>query len=277
MDEKTMKLLTIASPQNEQIKFLSALRLKKNRQLHGCFLLEGMQAIITAAQAGRAIKKIFFTEAAMASPAFYEVIQQQQARQVPCFLIDEKVALRVSARDNPLTAFAIVESWQAPLADLTIKPDGLYLALDRVRDPGNLGTIIRSLAAFGGTAIILIGESVDFFSPEVARASMGALSHCAVYNVSEDEFLDQCNKWRLATVPQNIRPHVTATVVTGGIDCTTASYPRPQILLLGNEQQGLTDKLVKIADSQVTIPMVGDVESLNLAMAASIMSFVVSK
>ena len=256
-------VLTITSAQNEKIKFLSSLRLKKNRQAHGCFLLEGVQAIIDAAEAKRTIKQIFYTDRAMQVKKFASLVNNHPQ----CFLVDDKVALKISQRDNPLTAFAIVDTWQKNISDLKVTGDGFYLAIDRGRDPGNLGTMVRGLMAFGGRAIILIGESVDFFSPEVARASMGAINHCAIYTASEEEFL----AWR-ATNKNNI--HVTATVPRNGVDCHNLPYPRPQVLLLGNEQQGLSDALLAVANHHATIKMTGAVESLNLAMAASIMMFV---
>ncbi|MDI9314207.1 MAG: RNA methyltransferase [Hydrotalea sp.] len=258
----------ITSAQNEKIKFLTALRLKKNRQAHGCFLLEGVQAIIDAANANRAIKQIFYTTHAMQVVTFADIV----ARQPKCFLLDDKVALKVSQRDNPLTAFAVVETWEKNIDDLSVTPNGLYLAIDRGRDPGNLGTMVRGLVAFagGGAAVILIGDSVDFFSPEVARASMGAINHCAVYCATEPEFLAWCNKNKGGI-------HITATVPRGGVDCRTLPYPRPQMILLGNEQQGLSAGLQSIAHDRATINMVGAVESLNLAMAASIMMFVATQ
>ena len=255
--------LAITSAQNEKIKFLSSLRLKKNRQAHGCFLLEGVQAIIDAADANRTIKQVFYTDRAMQVKKFAAIAD----RHPQCFLLDDKVALKISQRDNPLTAFAIVETWQQNITDLKIAANDICLAIDRGRDPGNLGTMVRGLMAFGGRAIILIGESVDFFSPEVARASMGAINHCAIYTASEEEFLS----WRTKN-KNNI--HITATVPRNGVDCHSLPYPRPQVLLLGNEQQGLSDALLATANDRATIKMTGAVESLNLAMAASIMMFV---
>ena len=255
-------MTTITSAQNEKIKFLASLRLKKNRAAHGCFLLEGVQAIIEAANAKRTIKQIFYTSHAMQVAPFANLV----AHHAQCFLLDDKVALKISQRDNPLTAFAVVATWQSSIDDLQLAPHEVCLAIDRGRDPGNLGTMVRSLVAFGGANIILIGESVDFFSPEVARASMGAINHCAVYCASESDFRAWCNKNKTAI-------HITATVPRGGVDCRELPYPRPQVILLGNEQQGLSAPLLAIAKHQASIPMVGQVESLNLAMAASIMIF----
>ncbi|MGI9461267.1 MAG: TrmH family RNA methyltransferase [Alphaproteobacteria bacterium] len=257
-----MKLLSITSLQNEKLKFLTSLRLKKNRKIYGCFMLEGVQAILTAHALGKNIKQIFYTNRAKDTAAFSKLVAGHKTS----FLINDKLAQKISKRDNPLNSFAIVETWGMGIEHLSPKTNAIYLAIDRVRDPGNLGTMVRSLIGFGGKGIILIGDSVDFFSPEVARASMGAISHAELYQCNEDEFLSwhkqHQNQW-----------HITATIPKGGSDCRTLPYKRPQILLFGNEQQGISARLLHIADQHATITMEGDIESLNLAMAGTIMGF----
>lgn len=254
----------ITSPQNEKIKGLIALRRKKNRRAQGEFLLEGVQAILSAKEAARPIDEIFYTAASTQQQKFAQLVDEHPQS----YLITDQLALKISERDNPLTAFAVLPCWQQPIEKLSLPPAALAIAIDRGRDPGNLGTIIRSLAAAGGQVIILVGESVDAFAPETARATMGALARVDIYYASEADFL----AWAKQAKHKN-QLTITATLPRGGHSFRTLHYPRPHLLLVGNEQQGLTPALVAVAQQQATIAMASGVESLNLAIASSIMLF----
>lgn len=148
-----------------------------------------------------------------------------------------------------------------------IKPQGneVYVALDRVRDPGNLGTIIRTADAAGAKGIILIGDTTDPFSLETVRATMGSLFAVPLARATEAEFLS----WR-----KGFSGLIVGTHLKGAVDYRTIPYKgKPVILLMGNEQQGLPDTLASTCDKLARIPQEGRADSLNLAIATGVMLF----
>jgi len=148
-----------------------------------------------------------------------------------------------------------------------IKPQGneVYVALDRVRDPGNLGTIIRTADAVGAKGIILIGDTTDPFSLETVRATMGSVFAVPLARASEAEFLS----WR-----KGFSGLIVGTHLKGAVDYRTIPYAnKPVILVMGNEQQGLPDQLASACDKLARIPQEGRADSLNLAIATGVMLF----
>jgi TrmH family RNA methyltransferase len=159
----------------------------------------------------------------------------------------------------------IFEQRWKKLEDLRPGRDETLVALDRVRDPGNLGTIIRTADAAGATGVILIGECTDPFSLETVRATMGSVFAVPVVKCSVEEFLS----WQKRSGTQ-----VVATHLAGAVDYRTVDYSKkPVVLLMGNEQSGLPDNLAKAADRTVRIPQQGRADSLNLAVASAVMLF----
>jgi TrmH family RNA methyltransferase len=148
-----------------------------------------------------------------------------------------------------------------------IRPHGgeTWVALDRVRDPGNLGTIIRTADAAGASGVILVGETTDPFSLETVRATMGSVFAVAVAKATPEEFI----AWKRSSGVS-----VVATHLAGSVDYRTIDYKRkPVVLLMGNEQSGLPDALAKEADALARIPQQGRADSLNLAVASAVMLF----
>ncbi len=149
-------------------------------------------------------------------------------------------------------------------ADTTV-----WIGLDRVRDPGNLGTIIRTADSVGVSGIILIGETTDPFSLEATRASMGSIFNVPLVGQSVDEFLEWRKSWP---------GKVVGTHLKGAVDFRAIDYQsQPVFLLMGNEQQGLPDQLAEICDTLALIPMHGSADSLNLAIATGVMLFQMGK
>jgi TrmH family RNA methyltransferase len=148
-----------------------------------------------------------------------------------------------------------------------VKPQGneVYVALDRVRDPGNLGTIIRTADAAGAKGVLLIGDTTDPFSLETIRATMGSVFAMPIIRATEAEFL----AWR-----KGFSGIVVGTHLKGAVDYRTIPYAnRPVVLLMGNEQQGLPDQLASSCDKLARIPQEGRADSLNLAIATGVMLF----
>jgi TrmH family RNA methyltransferase len=179
--------------------------------------------------------------------------------------VSEKVLSSVTRRDNPQMVVGIFHSRWHPLAEVRPKAGETWVALDRVRDPGNLGTIIRTADAAGASGVILVGETTDPFSLETVRATMGSIFSVPVIRTAVADFV----KWQKAS-----GTNMVATHLKGAIDYRTADYKsRPVIVLMGNEQAGLPDELADAAGTKVRIPQQGRADSLNLAVATGVMLF----
>jgi TrmH family RNA methyltransferase len=178
--------------------------------------------------------------------------------------VTREVLEKVSKRENPQTVVAVFEHRFAVLDDLRPDAAPVWVALEAVRDPGNLGTIIRTADAAGCGGVILVGECVDPFSVEAVRATMGSVFAVPIVRATREAFL----AWR-AGWPGS----VVGTLLSAETDHRAAAYRTPALILMGNEQQGLTPELAAACDVNVKIPMRGRADSLNLSVATGIMIY----
>jgi TrmH family RNA methyltransferase len=167
----------------------------------------------------------------------------------------------MTRKDNPQMVVGVYE--QQLLGPKDINPAGttLWVALDRVRDPGNLGTIIRTVDAVGGAGVMLVGDCTDPFAVEAVRATMGSLFHVPLAKLTKEEFKSLAGKW-----PGT----VAATHLKGSVDYRTPDYAEPVLLVMGNEQKGLEDDMAAACRTLIRIPQVGQADSLNLAVATGV-------
>jgi TrmH family RNA methyltransferase len=177
----------------------------------------------------------------------------------------EKVLGAVTRRDNPQMAVGVFEQRTMRLEQIRPAGGDVWVALDRVRDPGNLGTIIRTADAVGAKGVILVGETTDPFAVESVRATMGSIFAVPIAKTSLDSFL----AWRRSTPALFLGSHLK-----GAVDYRSVDYSgRPCVLLMGNEQQGLPEELAAACDRLLRIPQAGRADSLNLAVATGIMLY----
>ncbi|MBX4909153.1 MULTISPECIES: RNA methyltransferase [Rhizobium] len=255
----------VTSLANPIIKDIKALTNKKSREESGTFLAEGLKLVIDAIELGWTIRTLVYAKAAKGKP----LVEQMAARTVASgglvLEVSEKVIAAITRRDNPQMVVGIFEQRWAPLKGIRPQEGETWVALDRVRDPGNLGTIIRTADAAGASGIILIGETTDPFSLETVRATMGSVFAVPVARATPEEFLT----WR-----KSAGVSIIATHLAGAVDYRTIDYrKKPVVLLMGNEQSGLPDQLAGEADALARIPQQGRADSLNLAVATAIMLF----
>jgi TrmH family RNA methyltransferase len=182
-------------------------------------------------------------------------------------VVTHPILEKISRRDNPQTVLGVFEQAFTPLSAIRHDSAPCWVALEQVRDPGNLGTIIRTADAAGCGGVILIGDCVDPFSVEAVRATMGSVFAVAIARTSPTDFL----AWREGWPGSVVGTRLDATV--GYRD---AAYARPTLILMGNEQAGLTDTLASACDVNVKIPMRGRADSLNLAVATGVMIYAVT-
>ncbi len=255
----------ITSLANPIIKDIKALSQKKNREASGTFMAEGLKLVLDALETGWTIETLMYSKAGIGKPLVEKAAARTVASGGLVLEVSEKVLASVTHRDNPQMVVGIFKPRWQNLADIRPGPSETWVALDRVRDPGNLGTIIRTADAAGASGVILIGETTDPFALETVRATMGSVFSLPVARGTVQEFL----KWQKTS-----GTNVVATHLKGAIDYRTADYKaRPVVLLMGNEQAGLPDELAEAAGIKVRIPQQGKADSLNLAVATAVMLF----
>ena len=171
---------------------------------------------------------------------------------------------KVSRKDNPQTVVSVFRQRWAALDELDPTAAPVWVALAEVRDPGNLGTVVRTADAAGCGGVLLVGDTCDPWSVEAVRATMGSIFAVPLYRASSDAFLEWRRAWPGAMV---------GTLLTAQVDHHAASYRRPTMILMGNEAQGLSPDLAAACDTAVKIPMRGGADSLNLAVATGIMIY----
>ncbi len=259
----------VTSLSNPIIKDIKALSNKKDRDETRSFIAEGLKLVIDALELGWTIKTLVYAKAAKGKPQVEQVALKTVATGGLVLEVSEKVLSSITRRDNPQMVVGVFEQRYRNLRDIKPAVGETYVALDRVRDPGNLGTIIRTADASGASGVILIGETTDPFSLETVRATMGSVFAMPVIRATVADFI----KWQKAAGVQ-----VVATHLAGAVDYRTIDYrKKPVVLLMGNEQAGLPDELAKEATALARIPQQGRADSLNLAIATGIMLFEVRR
>ncbi|MEM9279546.1 MAG: RNA methyltransferase [Pseudomonadota bacterium] len=264
------KVQQITAVSNLRVKSVRALAMKKTRDDTGTFMVEGMKLVRDAFDNGWIIRTLIYSSAyAENNNALSELAASVRARGGDILEVNDKVLSSITRRDNPQMVVGVMEQrWSDAISNID-DAHTVMVALDRVRDPGNLGTIIRTSDCAGVDGIILVGETTDPFSVEATRASMGSIFNVPLVRMTEDEFLDYRGKW----------PGLVAgTHLAGATDYRNVDFKsQPVLLLMGNEQQGLPDSLAETCDKLILIPMAGSADSLNLAIATGIMLFHMGK
>ncbi len=255
----------VTSLANPIIKDIKSLTDKKHREETNTFMAEGLKLVIDALELGWSIRTLVYAKAAKGKPLVEQVAAKTIAHGGLVLEVSEKVLSSVTRRDNPQMVVGIFEQRWKKLDDVKPAKGETFVALDRVRDPGNLGTIIRTADAAGASGVILVGDCTDPFSLETVRATMGSVFAMPVVKCSPEEFL----AWQKRSGAQ-----VVATHLAGAVDYRTVDYAKkPVVILMGNEQSGLPDNLARAADRTVRIPQQGRADSLNLAVATAVMLF----
>jgi len=255
----------VTSLANPLVKDIKALALKKFRDQQHAFMAEGLKLVIDALDLGWQVKTLVFAKAGRGNPAVEKAAARTVAAGGTVLEVSEKVLSAITRRDNPQMVVGVFTQRFAALKEIRPKPGDVWVALDRVRDPGNLGTVLRTVDAVGAKGVILVGDTTDPFAVETVRATMGSVFAVPVAKATQGEFL----AWR-----KGFSGIVAGTHLKGAVDYRTVDFSgRPVLLLMGNEQQGLPDELAASCDRLVRIPQAGRADSLNLAVATGVMLY----
>ncbi len=254
----------VTSLTNPTVKSVRGLHLRKEREQSGLFVAEGLKIVTEAVELGHAPRILMYGKDAEGHPLLKRAIQATLAARGEVIEVTQDILAKVSRRDNPQAVVAVFAQVFTPLTTLDPAAATCFVALHRVRDPGNLGTIVRTADAAGCGAVILVGDCCDPFSVEAVRATMGSIFAVPIVKASEAEFAGWRSSWPGSVV---------GTLLSATVDHRQASYAKPAMILMGNEQQGLTPEMAALCDVNVKIPMRGRADSLNLSVATGIMIY----
>lgn len=253
----------ITSSSNELVKKIRKLNIiKKYRDESGIFFVEGLRHVIEGLKQNALIEELIICPTLLKSDIQKEIINTAIDRGVGIIEVSETVFRSLANKEGPQGIGAVFKEKWSSYSDMSA---GIWVGMDMVQDPGNLGSILRTLDAMGGKGIILIGNCTDPYHPTSVRASMGAIFTQKIIKSTLSQFIEMS-----AGVKEM---EIVGTTCSGGVDYQTYSYDKSVLLLVGSEQKGLDEKLINICTTLIKIPMVGKVDSLNLANATSIILY----
>lgn len=252
---------------NETVKRLRSLRDKKARRAEGLFLAEGLRILAEARDSGRLPDIIAFTPEGAKHPLAAEIIAAAETAGGDAIETTPDILAKMSGKDNPQMLLGAYSQPATSLGAMDRSKAPLWIVAQALRDPGNIGTILRTGDAVGAGGLILVDDCADAYSVEAVRASMGAIFTQEIATARWPEFVE----WLRSGEGQLVGTSLKATD-----DYLDAEYRQPCFLLIGNEQQGLPADYEAECDLLVKIPMAGRADSLNAAMAAAVMAFAIT-
>jgi RNA methyltransferase, TrmH family len=253
---------SITAFSNPLVKLARGLREKKHRRAEGLFLAEGLRILTEAREAGTLPEMLFFSDSA--HPLTATMIEAVEAAGGEAMETNADILHKISGKENPQTVIGVYRQLDLSLDGLDRAQAPLWIVAQALRDPGNLGTILRTGDAVGAGGLILVDDCVDPFSVESVRASMGALFTQRIAQARWPDFLS----WLRSGSAQLIGTSLRAT-----LDYQAARYERPAFILVGNEQAGLPGPYEEECDVLVKMPMHGKADSLNAAVATAVMAY----
>lgn len=249
---------------NPTVKFVRSLRDKKHRKREGKFLAEGLRLLTDALEAGRLPELLLMAEGRDDHPLLAALEQAVVAAGSDVVELPVDILAKVTGKDNPQAVAGVFAEFDTTLAQLDRSSAPIWLVAQALRDPGNIGTMLRTGDAVGAGGLILIDDCADPFSVEAVRASMGAIFTQRLALARWDEFIGWLRQGEGQLVAASLRD---AQPYRG------APYAAPCFVMVGNESRGLPEAYEQACDLRVTMPMLGKADSLNAAVAAAVLSY----
>ena len=251
------KIDYIQSKDNKTIKHIISLQQRKYRQKFGEYTVEGIRAVTDIGKKDF-LRSILIRESKRSE---LEPLVQKGFTVSSVYVVQDPIFDKIEHSVNGKGILGIAKKCVNDLHSLIVE-DGLYVALDGVQDPGNLGTIIRTAVAAGAKGIFLLKGTVDPYNEKCVRSTMSALCNIPIFeDVTLSEFYDFIKD-------NTIKTYVTS--LENAKPYHTISYPKRTMIILGNEGNGVSREIIEMCDQAITIPMYGDIESLNVSIAAAL-------
>ncbi len=249
---------------NPTVKALRALREKKHRKAAGRFLAEGLRLLTDARECGHVPETLVLADRRDPHPLLTVLEEAVEAGGGEVIETTPDILAKITGKDNPQAVAGVFAEFDTRLAAVDRKSADIWLVAQALRDPGNLGTMLRTGDAIGAGGLILIDDCADPFSVEAVRASMGAVFTQAIAQARWDEFESWLRRDAGQLVAASLRD---AQPYRGG------PYAAPCFVMVGNESQGLPEDYEMACDLRVTMPMKGRADSLNAAVAAAVLGY----
>ena len=251
------KIDYIQSKDNKTIKHIISLQQRKYRQKFGEYTVEGIRAVTDLGKKGF-LRAILIRESKRSE---LEPLVQKDFSISSVYVVQDPIFDKIEHSVNGQGILGIAKKYVNDLHSFIVE-DGLYVALDGVQDPGNLGTIIRTAVAAGAKGIFLLKGTVDPFNEKCVRSTMSALCNIPIFeDITLSEFYDFIKD-------NTIKTYVTS--LENAKPYHTISYAKRTMVILGNEGNGVSKEIIEMCDQAITIPMYGDIESLNVSIAAAL-------
>ncbi|GAB4258057.1 TrmH family RNA methyltransferase [Thermincola ferriacetica] len=254
---------TITSAKNMRIMYLQSLLQKKYRDREGKFLVEGLRFVQEALQSGADIEELILAAGVLEkNPSFQSIISDK----IPITIIADQLFKKITDTETPQGIAALVRKKEFRAEDLFVVANPFLLIIDKVQDPGNLGTIIRTADAAGVTGVALVKGTADLYNPKTLRATMGSVFHVPIINFdSIEEACHLAKKHGLKLIVTDISKDSSSYLAV--------DYSEPVALVVGNEASGASSFAIENSDYRVVIKMPGKAESLNVSVATGIILF----
>ncbi len=249
---------------NPTVKFIKSLRDKKHRRREGKFLAEGLRLLTDARESGRLPEILVMAEGRDPHPLLGELEAAVLAAGGDVIETTEDILSKITGKDNPQAVCGVYAEFDTSLAGIDRDAAPIWLVAQAMRDPGNLGTMLRTADAVGAGGVILLDDCVDPFSVEAVRASMGAIFTQRLATARWEEFID----WLRGGDGQLVAASLREAVPYRG-----APYAAPCFIMVGNESRGLPEAYETACDLRVTMPMKGRADSLNAAIAGAVLAY----
>ncbi|MEJ2210541.1 MAG: RNA methyltransferase [Anaerolineae bacterium] len=260
--------MIITSFRNPRVKYLRSLRVHKYRQQEGRYLIDGIRIVEEALSLGAPVETLIYAPDLLVSDRAQALVERVEP--ADRLALSGEVMATLSDRDQPQGIAAVVRIQDPPLASIPWNEDLLVVVAYELRDPGNLGAIVRTADAAGASGVVVVEPAVDLYDPQTVRATMGSLFALPIVRVSGGEALQA---WYRELRGTGLALSVVASSAHGQALYYEADYRQPLVLLLGSERQGLAEEVKREADVVVRLPQTGRATSLNVSAAAAVLIY----
>lgn len=255
---------TITSAKNQKVRDAIKLTDRRQRDLTGLMLIEGVKELVLAIKGGVSINRLFYCEDLFKGSEQDIILKAAAAQSVELIPVSTHVFEKMAYREDSFGVIAVAKQPIKTLSDIPLKKSPLIIVVEGVEKPGNLGAILRSADAAGVDCVIVSGKSTDIYNPNVVRASIGTVFTVPVLKTTVSESIDWLKEKGIKTI---------ATTPHAEVEYFDADLGGPCAIVMGSEHEGLSESWLSIADLHVRIPMMGQADSLNLAMSTTIMLY----
>jgi RNA methyltransferase, TrmH family len=256
--------MIITSFSNPKVKAIRKLEGKKYRESSGAFFIEGLRTVGEAVQTGAPIQSLVIAPDLLISEFGQSLLTHPAVNDVDRMEVSAEIYEKIAHKEGPQGIGAVVQQNWLALTQLSTHPTDLWIVLDRVADPGNLGSIMRTADAVGCRGVILLGPSTDPHDPTAVKASMGSIFSLALVKSDWGAF----RSWQVEN-----KLTLVGTSDHAATDYQAVAFQRPLALLMGSERHGLPGEMIDACDALVSIPMAGRADSLNLSVAAAVVLY----